>query len=114
MNDRHWQWNKLRLVALAPAILVMPVAHAEAEGAPDAVPANFVHAWQEAVSGVGVSQKEAMESLAANSSWEPYFRSAFNGLSEQKTRDRLRVALSKCQTRLLDWNLGRANGWAKD
>src|SRR5262245_9391500 len=80
----------------------------------DTPPARFVRAWQEAAGGIGTSQKEAIAALAANPTWEPYFRSAFNRTTDQTVRDRLRPTLQQCRADRLTWNLERSKTWAKE
>lgn len=103
-------WNRLAMAVALAAGLAAPPACAQS----DAPPREFVRAWQEAVGGSGDSQRQATAVLAGTPAWEPYFRSAYNGLTDQKARDQLRPAVAQCQADLLAWNLDRAKEWGKD
>jgi hypothetical protein len=108
--------NRLPFLAAITAAVGIPVTRARAQSIEnsDTPPARFVRAWQQAVGGIGDSQKEGTAALATNAGWEPYFRGALNQVADQGTRNRLRPVLEKCRGQLFRWNLERAKTWADE
>jgi hypothetical protein len=80
----------------------------------DTAPAAFQDAFRDAQREPGDRSERALARLAGVPDWEPYFRVAFNRLTDQRMRDRFRPALEKCRARLIDWNLERGKEWAKE
>jgi hypothetical protein len=80
----------------------------------DTAPAAFQDAFRDAQREPGDRSERALARLAGVPDWEPYFRAAFNKLTDQRVRDRLRPALEKCRVKLIEWNLERAKDWAKE
>jgi hypothetical protein len=107
--------RRLVIVAVLSAICACPgLGLAQSTVLSDNPPAAFKSAFDDAIRDPEERRERALTRLGNESDWEPYFRPACNSLSDDLTRDRLRPALEKCRSRLLSWNLERAQVWAKE
>jgi hypothetical protein len=93
---------------------VLPSIGLAQSGSTDESPAAFRDAFVAAQGQNSDRVAAALKTLGEEPEWEPYFRAPFNRLTDSGTRSRLRPALEKCRTKLIDWNLVRAQTWAKE